>query len=151
MLGQAAPPPPAPRWRLSERISFLEVSVTRWGRRQLWADGTTGICAQDRSPIIKITFSMEFSCVCVWTHVYSVSEGWGSDPAGGNFTFSQKLFSTHFSSELVRTCPYIMKPSEDPEVKSLISHIPWNKAELQVVVRDFPLSNWGVSQICWRI
>ena len=58
---------------------------------------------------------------------------------------------TPFSSELVRTCPYKMKPSEDPEVKSLISYIPWNKAELQVVVRDYSLSNWGVSQICCRI
>ena len=37
--------------------------------------------------------------------------------------FAESL-PTPFSSELVRTCPYIMKPSEDPEVKSLISHIP---------------------------
>ena len=58
---------------------------------------------------------------------------------------------TLFSSELVRTCPCKMKPYEDPEAKPLISYIPWTKAELQAIVKDFPLSNWRFSQICWGI
>lgn len=46
-----------------------------------WAGGTTGVRAQDRSPIIEITFSREFPLrVCLDTRVL-VSEGWGCDPA----------------------------------------------------------------------
>ena len=33
------------------------------------------------------------------------------------------------------------KPFEDPEAKSLISYIPWTKAELWGIVKDFPKVN----------
>lgn len=31
------------------------------------------------------------------------------------------------------------RPSEDPEVKLLISYTPWTKIELQVIAKDFPI------------
>ena len=40
--------------------------------------------------------------------------------------FSENL-STPSSSELVRTCPFKIKPSENPKVKLLISYTPWAK------------------------
>ena len=43
-----------------------------------------------------------------------------------NFHFSLKL-STSFSSDLVKTCPFKIKPSEDLEAKCFISYTPWTK------------------------
>ena len=51
--------------------------------------------------------------------------------------FSETL-PTPFSSDLIRTCPFKTKPSEDTEAKHLISYIPWTNAELQAIVKDFP-------------
>ena len=45
---------------------------------------------------------------------------------------------TPFSSELIRTCPLKIKPSEDPEAKPWISYIPWTKAKLRATVKYFP-------------
>ena len=42
-----------------------------------------------------------------------------------------------FSSELVRICPFEIKPSEDLEVKPLTC-TPWTKPEMRAVVKDFP-------------
>ena len=36
-----------------------------------------------------------------------------------------------FSSELIRNCPFQIKPFGDPEAQPLISTISWTKAELQ--------------------
>ena len=41
-------------------------------------------------------------------------------------------------SEPIRTCPFKIKPSEDPEAKPLIFYIPWTKSALQAIVKDFP-------------
>ena len=35
--------------------------------------------------------------------------------------------STSFSSDLVKTCPFKIKPSEDLEAKCFISYTPWTK------------------------
>ena len=54
------------------------------------------------------------------------------------------------SSQLVKTCPFKIKPSEeDSEVKALISYIPlyWTVSHCQ----RFSQSNGRSSQICWGI
>ena len=43
-----------------------------------------------------------------------------------------------FSSELIRNCPFQIKPFGDPEAQPLISNISWTKAELQATVKLFP-------------
>ena len=62
-----------------------------------------------------------------------------------------KTLPTPFPSELFRIFPYKIKPSEDPEVKLLISYILWTKAELKAIVKYFPKVNQRSSQICWGI
>ena len=52
-------------------------------------------------------------------------------------SFSETL-SILFSFKLFRVCSVKIKPSDDPENKSLISYIPWTKFELHVFVKDFP-------------
>ena len=54
-----------------------------------------------------------------------------------NFPFSLKL-SLLSSSETARTHPFKIKPSENTDVKLFVSHIPWTKAELWAIVKDFP-------------
>ena len=51
--------------------------------------------------------------------------------------FSETL-PAPFSSELVRSCPFKIKPSKVPEAKPLISYNLWTKAELRAIVKDFP-------------
>ena len=49
-----------------------------------------------------------------------------------NFPLSLTLSpDVHFFSDPIRTCLFKIKPSEDTGAKSLISYIPWTKAELQ--------------------
>ena len=43
-----------------------------------------------------------------------------------NFYFPLKP-SAFFSSELVKTCPFKIKPSEDLEAKPFISYTPWTE------------------------
>ena len=45
---------------------------------------------------------------------------------------------TPFSSEHLRTCPFKIKLSEDPETKLLILHIPRTNVTLQAIVKYFP-------------
>ena len=45
---------------------------------------------------------------------------------------------TPFPSEHLRTCPFKIKLSEDPETKLLTSYIPRTKAALQAIVKYFP-------------
>ena len=52
--------------------------------------------------------------------------------------FFSQTCPTFFSSDLVKTCPFKIKPSEDPETKSSISYIPWTKAKLKFTVKKFP-------------
>ena len=49
-----------------------------------------------------------------------------------------------FSSELIRNCPFQIKPFGDPEAQPLISTISWTKAELQDS-QTFSQSNWRFS------
>ena len=48
---------------------------------------------------------------------------------------------TFFPSDLVKTCPFKIKPSEHPEMKSSISYIPWTKAKLKFS-QKIPKVNW---------
>ena len=52
--------------------------------------------------------------------------------------FFSETLPTPFSSELIRTSPFNIKPSEDPEAKPFVSYISWSKAELWARVKDFP-------------
>ena len=61
-----------------------------------------------------------------------------------NLPFSLK-HPAPFSSELIRTFSVKIKPSEDPEVKALISYISWTKAELWAIVKDPSQSNQSPS------
>ena len=50
-----------------------------------------------------------------------------------------------FSSlKRTKTCPFKIRPSENPNAKPLISYVPWTKAELQAVVKDFPQVTEGL-------
>lgn len=50
--------------------------------------------------------------------------------------FSESFPTTLFS-DLVRICSFKFNPPEELEAKHLISCIPWTKAELQAIIKDF--------------
>ena len=57
-----------------------------------------------------------------------------SNPLTELSCFSEPLL-TPSSSDPLRTYPFKVKPFEDPAAKSLISYVPWTKAELRAIVR----------------
>lgn len=41
-------------------------------------------------------------------------------------------------TELIKTFPCIIKPSEDPTKSRQISYTSWTKAEIRAIIKDFP-------------
>lgn len=56
----------------------------------------------------------------------------------GKLPLLPESLPTPSCSEPIRTCPFKIKPSEDPEAKPLTSYTLWTKAELRAIVKNFP-------------
>ena len=54
-------------------------------------------------------------------HIYALYPQFPHNDSLTELPFSFKILSTPFSSELVRTCLFKIKPSEDPEAKPFSS------------------------------
>lgn len=129
--------------------------MTNWGKQII--KGKMEIEASDTSSLVSselrlcLQFHLVLSHGSLWPESISRFPPMPSMlPLYPQFPFTNSLTQLPFfseilpipsSSEIVRTCHFKFKPSENPEGKPLISCILWTKGKWWAIVKDFPKVN----------
>lgn len=110
------------------------------------ASGSYSFASCLRLPRTSLFFSLRsshsgsISGVIFLLPFYSSKLPYSEFPHNSSFLvllFFSETLPISFSSEFIRNYPFKIESYQDPKAKSLISYIPWIKAELRATVKDF--------------